>query len=151
MQAPDVRRPGGLGSGMMPCGSARWKLSTPFSRYSLSGFMADFGDGIRLAAFPLLAVQFTRSATAAAAVTAVQSLPWLVFSGGFGVLVEGTDRRRLMEVLDLARAAIIASLAAAILTHSAGLALIYLAAFTTGVGSALRDSATVACGRGRNS
>jgi hypothetical protein len=121
------------------------KLSTPFSRYSLSGFVADFGDGIWLGALPLLAVQFTRSATAVAAVTAMQSLPWLVFSGGFGVLVDRTDRRSLMEVLDLARAAIIASLAAAILTHSAGLALIYLAAFTTGVGSALRDSAAVAC------
>jgi len=121
------------------------KLSTPFSRYWLSGFVADFGDGVRLAAFPLLAVEFTRSATAVAAVTAVQSLPWLVFGGGLGVLVDRSDRRRLMEIVDLARAAIIAGLAAAILTHSAGLTLIYVAAFTTGVGSALRDTAAVAC------
>src|SRR5262249_13493384 len=39
----------------------------------------------------------------------------------------------------------IAGLAAAILMHSAGLVLIYLTAFTTGVGSALRDTAAVAC------
>ena len=28
-------------------------LRTPFARYWLSGFLADFGDGVRLAAFPL--------------------------------------------------------------------------------------------------
>ena len=38
----------------------------PFARYWLSGFLADFGDGVRLAAFPLLAVQLTRSPTAVA-------------------------------------------------------------------------------------
>jgi predicted MFS family arabinose efflux permease len=121
------------------------RLRTPFARYWLSGFLADFGDGVRLAAFPLLATEFTRSATAVAAVTAVQGLPWLVLGAGLGVLVDRTDRRRLMVIVDLARAAIIAGLAAAILTGSAGLALIYLTAFTTGVGSALRDTAAVTC------
>lgn len=121
------------------------RLSSPFARYWVSGFLADFGDGVRLAAFPLLAVQFTRSATAVAAVTAVQSLPWLVIGAGLGVLVDRSDRRRLMVVVDVARAAIIAGLATAILVHGAGLVVIYLAAFTTGVGSALRDTAAVAC------
>lgn len=36
-------------------------LRRPFARYWLSGFLADFGDGVRLAAFPLLAAQLTRS------------------------------------------------------------------------------------------
>jgi MFS family permease len=121
------------------------RFRTPFARYWLSGFLADFGDGVRLAAFPLLAAQFTRSPTAVAAVTAVQGLPWLVLGAGLGVLADRTDRRRLMVIVDVARAAIIAGLAAAILTRSAGLVLIYLTAFTTGVGSALRDTAAVAC------
>ena len=121
------------------------RLRAPFARYWLSGFLADFGDGVRLAAFPLLAAGFTRSPTAVAAVTAVQSLPWLVLGAGLGVLVDRTDRRRLMVIVDLARAAIIAGLAAAILTHSAGLVLIYLTAFATGIGSALRDTAAVTC------
>ena len=120
------------------------RLRAPFARYWLSGFLADFGDGVRLAAFPLLAAQFTRSPTAVAAVTAVQSLPSLVIGAGLGVLVDRSDRRRLMVAVDVARAAIIAGLAAAILMHGAGLVLIYLTAFTTGVGSALRDTAAVA-------
>ena len=121
------------------------KFRTPFARYWLSGFLADFGDGVRLAAFPLLAAGFTRSPTAVAAVTAVQGLPWLVLGAGLGVLADRTDRRRLMVIVDVARAAIIAGLAAAILARSAGLVLIYLTAFTTGLGSALRDTAAGAC------
>jgi MFS family permease len=117
----------------------------PFARYWLSGFLADFGDGVRLAAFPLLAAQLTRSPTAVAAVTAVQSLPWLLTGAGVGVLVDRSDRRRLMAIVDVTRAVIIVGLAAAVLTHSAGLILIYLTAFTTGVGSALRDTAAVTC------
>jgi predicted MFS family arabinose efflux permease len=100
---------------------------------------------VRLAAFPLLAAQLTRSPTAVAAVTAMQSLPWLLTGAGLGVLVDRSDRRRLMVIVDVTRAVLIAGLAAAIVSHSAGLALIYLTAFTTGVGSALRDTAAVTC------
>lgn len=117
----------------------------PFYRYWLSGFASDFGDGVRLAAFPLLAARMTGSPAAVATVTAVQGLPWLVLGAGLGVLVDRTDRRRVMVVVDVAQAAVIAGLAAAILTGSAGLVLIYLAAFITGAGSALRDTAAVAC------
>ena len=120
-------------------------LRTPFARYWLSGFLADFGDGVRLAAFPLLAAQLTRSPAAVAAVTAVQGLPWLLLGGGLGVVVDRTDRRRLMVAVDVARAAVIVALAAAILAHGAGLWLIYLTAFVTGAGSALRDTAAVTC------
>jgi Major Facilitator Superfamily len=117
----------------------------PFARYWLSGFLADFGDGVRLAAFPLLAAQLTDSPGAVAAVTAVQGLPWLLVGAGLGVIVDRTDRRSLMLVVDITRAVIIAALAAAVLAHGAGLVLIYLTAFTTGAGSALRDTAAVTC------
>jgi hypothetical protein len=57
----------------------------PFYRYWLSGFLADFGNGVRLAAFPLLAAQLTRSPAAIAAVTTVQGLPWLLLGTGAGI------------------------------------------------------------------
>jgi predicted MFS family arabinose efflux permease len=119
-------------------------LWTPFSRYWLSKFLADFGDGLRLAALPLLAAQLTRSPAAVSAATAVQSLPW-VMGAGLGVIVDRTDRRRLMVAVDTARVALIATLAGAILMHADSLVLIYLTAFTTGVGSALRNTAAVTC------
>jgi predicted MFS family arabinose efflux permease len=119
-------------------------LRTPFLRYWLSGLLDDFGDGVRLAALPLLAAQLTRSPTAVAAVTAIQSLPWLM-GPALGIIVDRIDRRRLMVLVDTTRAVIIAALAGAILGHADGLALIYLTAFTTGVGSALRNTAAVTC------
>ena len=121
------------------------RLRAPFARYWLSEFLSSFGNGVRLAAFPLLAAQLTRSPGAVAAVTAVQGLPWLLLGTGAGVIVDRVDRRRLMVAADLARAALIAVLAAAVLASHAGLALIYLTAFGTGVGSALRSTAAVTC------
>jgi MFS family permease len=121
------------------------RLRAPFYRYWLSEFLSDFGNGVRLAAFPLLAAQLTRSPGAVAAVTAVQGLPWLLLGAGAGVIVDRVDRRRLMVAADIARAALIAVLAAAVLAGHAGLALIYPTAFGTGVGSALRTTAAVTC------
>lgn len=120
-------------------------MGKPFPRYWLSGFLADFGDGVRLAAFPLLAAQLTRSPAAVAAVATVQGVPWLLLGGGLGVIVDRVDRRRLMAVVDVTRGAMIAALAALILAHGAGLALIYATAFVTGAGSALRDTAAATC------
>ena len=70
----------------------------------------------------------------------MQGLPWLLHGGGAGVIADRVDRRRLMVMVDTARAAVIGGLAAAVLAHGAGLALIYLAAFLTGTGSVLRDT-----------
>ena len=121
------------------------RIQAPFVRYWVSGFLADFGDGVRLAAFPLLAAGLTRSPTAIAAVTAVQTLPWLLLGVGLGVIADRTDRRRLMVAVDITRAAVIAALATSILAHGASLPLIYVTAFATGIGSALRDTAAVSC------
>jgi predicted MFS family arabinose efflux permease len=117
------------------------ELRAPFRRFWLSGFLADFGDGIRLAAFPLLAVQSTHSPVAVAAVTAVQGLPWLVAGPVLGVLVDRTDRRQLMAVVNALQALVLTALSVAVVTHHAGLSLIYLAALVTGLGGALRGAA----------
>lgn len=119
-------------------------LRRHFPRYWLSGFLAHFGDGVRLAAFPLLAAQLTRSPTAIAAVMAVQGLPWLM-GPAIGAVVDRTDRRWLMVLADVARTVMIAALAVAVFVDAVGLALVYLTAFVAGVGSAVRGTASVAC------
>lgn len=113
----------------------------PFPRYWLSGFLSDFGDGVRLAAFPLLAVQYTHSPAAVAAITAVQGLPWLILGAGAGVIVDRTDQRRVMASMSIVQAVMMAVLVAAIQAHGAGLWLIYLAAFVTGIAAGLRGTA----------
>lgn len=120
-------------------------IRAPFYRYWLSGFLSDFGTGVRLAAFPLLAAQLTRSPAAVAAVTAVQGLPWLLLGTGAGVIADRVDRRRLMVIADTGRTALVAALAVAVLMHNAALALIYVTGFLTGACSALRSTAAVTC------
>jgi predicted MFS family arabinose efflux permease len=119
-------------------------VRAPFPRYWLSSFLSDFGDGVRLAAFPLLAVHYTRSPAAVAAITAVQGLPWLFLGAGAGVIVDRTDRRRVMASMSIVQAVMMAALVVAILAHSAGLWLIYLAALVTGIAAGLRGTAASA-------
>src|SRR5205823_9372304 len=83
----------------------------------------------------------TGSPAAVAAVTAVQGLPWLLVGVGAGVVVDRSDRRRVMLAVDTVRGVVIAALAVAVLAHAVGLGLIYLTAFVTGIGAALRDTA----------
>ncbi|MGP4020435.1 MFS transporter [Saccharopolyspora sp. 5N708] len=120
--------------------AAEWARA-PFSRYWLSAFLADFGDGVRLAAFPLLALQVTNSPAAVAAVTAVQGLPWILIGLGAGAIVDRRDLRATMVVVDVTRAIVIAALALAVAMGALSLPLIYLTAFVTGVGALVRDTA----------
>src|SRR5215467_13039090 len=103
-------------------------IRRPFPRYWLSAFLADFGDGVRMAAFPLLAVQVTGSAAAVAAVSAVQGLPWLIGGLGVGALVDRWDLRRTMVAVDVVRTALVLALAFAVAGGFATLPLIYLTA-----------------------
>lgn len=68
----------------------------------------------------------------------MQGLPWLLVGAGLGIIVDRADRRRLMIIVDITRAVIIAALAAAVLAHGAGLVLIYLTAFTAAAHPAQR-------------
>ena len=113
----------------------------PFPRYWLSSFLADFGDGVRLAAFPLLAAEVTSAPASVAAVTAVQGLPWIAFGLGVGAVIDRRNLRAVMVAVDVARAMVIAALAAAVIAGAGSLALIYVAAFVTGLGSLVRDTA----------
>lgn len=117
-------------------------VRAPFPRYWLSSFLADFGDGVRLAAFPLLAARLTNSPAAVAAVTALQGLPWIAVGLGVGTLVDRWNLRSIMVWVDVARAAVIAALAAAVMADLASLSLIYAAAFITGIGALVRDTAS---------
>ncbi len=111
-------------------------------RYWLSDFLASFGSGLRLAAFPLLAAGITSSPTAIAAVVAVQGLPWLLIGPWVGVYVDRHDLRRAMVVVQVVQVVVIGALAAAVITHVYDLPILYGAALITGVASTVRTTAT---------
>ncbi|MFN2613269.1 MAG: MFS transporter [Actinomycetota bacterium] len=102
------------------------------------------GDGVVFSALPLLAVTLTRKPALVAGVTVAAGLPWLLFALIAGALVDRWDRRRVMASADGFRMAVFAVLGAAVLTHHAGLWLVYVCGFLAGTAQTLFDNAAQA-------
>ncbi|MCU0306505.1 MAG: MFS transporter [Thermoleophilia bacterium] len=124
---PGITGGGGLG----PRYARLWAAST----------VSNLGDGITLVAIPLLAASLTRDPFLVAVVAAAGQLPWLLFSLHAGAFVDRVDRRRLMVAVDLARAGVVAALAATVLTGVASLPLLAAVAFLQGSGEVLYANA----------
>ena len=114
---------------------------TPFRRLWASSAVSNLGDGMRVTALPLLAASLTRDPTAIAAVTAVVWLPWLVFGIVGGTVVDRVSRVGLMIGVQLARMLVVAALAFLVWQDAASMPLIYVVAFTIGIGEVLADTA----------
>jgi MFS family permease len=125
--------------------SARHATRTSdFTRFWLASAVSNLGDGIRLAALPLLAVTLTDDARLIAGTTAFSYLPWVLFGPLAGAIVDRHDRRQLMLLGQLGRGLAIAVLAAAVATDRASIALLYLTALVVSIGETLVDSASQA-------
>jgi len=86
-----------------------------------------------LTAFPLLAALLTRDPILISGITIATKLPWLLFSLITGAISDRMDRRRLMIGSDIARFAIVASLAATIVTDHSNIWVLYTCAFSLGI------------------
>jgi MFS family permease len=97
---------------------------------------------MRLTALPLLTAALTRSPLAVSAVAAAQGLPWLLFSLPAGALVDRWDRRRVVLVVNAARAVLAGLLALVVAVGVARVWLLAVAAFGLTFGETLADAAT---------
>ncbi|WP_019870360.1 MFS transporter [Salinispora oceanensis] len=116
-------------------------LGRPFWTFWSASTLANVGDGIRLAAFPLLAASLTANPIAVAAVAAAQSLPWLVTGLLAGSLADRRRPRALLAQADTARVVVLGVLVVAVAMGWASLPLVLLASFLLGVGETVRDTA----------
>src|SRR5574342_306809 len=91
-------------------------LGRPFWTFWSAAALANVGDGIRLAAFPLLAASLTTNPVGVAAVTAAQALPWLVTGLLAGSLADRRGARTLLAQADIARGMVLAVLVIAVAT-----------------------------------
>jgi MFS family permease len=117
------------------------RLPPAFWRLFVATASSNFGDGIGKTAFPLLAVTLTRDPIAVAVLTAAFFLPWLLLAIPAGVVVDRVDRTRAMALANIARAAVIAVLAAAVLAGMASLPWLYVGALALGTAEIVADSA----------
>ena len=105
-----------------------------FRRLIASAWAADLGDGVALAAGPLLVVSQTRDPFLIALATLLQRLPWLLFGLHAGVIADRYDRRTIIVTANAVRAGVLTVLAATIVTDTVSVAVVLVA--LTALGSA---------------
>jgi len=103
--------------------------------------ITNLGDGILLAAGPLLVTTITLEPFAVAMAVFLQQLPWVIFGIPAGALIDRLDRRRLVVVVNLLRAIVLGILAAGVASGTAGLPIIYGAVFLIGTAETFSDNA----------
>lgn len=119
-------------------------LGPGFRALLLGSLVSNTGDGIRLAALPLLAASLSSSPLLISAVTAAQYLPWVTFAPVGGALVDRWQRRRTILVTQAWRGVVMAGLALLVATGSAEIWHVCVVAFALTVGEILVDPSTVA-------
>lgn len=116
-------------------------LGRAFWTWWFAAVLTNLGDGIRLAAFPLLAAQLSDQPLLVGAAAAAAGLPWLLTGLAAGSLADRVDARRLLPAADTARVLVLAGLIALLVTERAGIATVLVAAFLLGVAETVRDTA----------
>lgn len=116
-----------------PATSARAGLGASYWRLLSAASLSSLADGTLKVALPLLARSSTDAPLAIAGVGFATMLPWLLLSLPAGAIVDRADRRTVLLVANLARAAILTLAAVLAVTGVESIALIYLVAFGAGV------------------
>lgn len=120
------------------------RLGPDYRKVWLASAVFNLGDGVTVAAAPLLAVTLTRDPVLVSGLSVAVHLAWLVFGLVSGALVDRWDRRRLMVAVDVLRAAVVSALALAVAADRGALWLLYAAVFLLGAGETLFDVASQA-------
>lgn len=119
-------------------------LGASFRALYFGSLISNIGDGIRLAALPLLAASLTRSPFLIATVTAAQYLPWLTFGPFGGALVDRWERRQTILTTQAWRGLVMAVLAVLVWADHAEVWQVCVVAFVITAGEILVDPSTVA-------
>lgn len=117
------------------------RLGSEFRTLWTAAAVSNLGDGLRVAALPLLAATITRDPARIAAVTAAIWSPWLLIGLYAGALADRVDRTALVRNVQLGRLIVAATLGALVLSHRASMPVLYAAAFLIGAGEVLVESA----------
>ncbi|HET9422586.1 MAG TPA: MFS transporter [Nocardioides sp.] len=116
------------------------RLGRDFRWLLASSWASNLGDGIALAAGPLLVASQTQSPILVAMAALLQRLPWLLFGLYAGALADRLDRRVVVIVSDLLRAVVLLVLTAAIVTDQVSIAWVLVAMFLLGVAEVFADT-----------
>ncbi|MFI2639534.1 MFS transporter [Streptomyces sp. NPDC018610] len=124
--------------------AARPAWGGAFGRLWSAAVLSSFGDALRTAALPLLAVSLTDEPLLIVSVTACGYLPWLLFGLLGGAVADRVDQRRAMWVVDAVRAVLVGCFAVAVGLGHASIALLIVLAFALTTLQTLFDNAATA-------
>lgn len=119
-------------------------LGAGFRTLWAASTISTIGDGVTLAAGPMLVASITRDPAAVALSAFALQVPWLLFGLISGVYVDRLDRRRLIAGVNLVRAAALGLLSVAAALDAVTLPLVYAVFFTLGTADTLADNASSA-------
>jgi hypothetical protein len=118
------------------------RLGRNFRWLVASSWVTNLGDGITLAAGPLLVASQTHNPLTVAMAAFLQRLPWLLFGPYAGVVADRLNRRAIVITTGFVRASILLLLTASILAHRVDVAVVLAALFLFGVNETFGDTTT---------
>lgn len=116
------------------------RLGLPFRRVVAASWVSNLGDGLSLAAAPLLVASQTHSPALVALAPLLQKAPWLILGLPAGAIADRVDRRMLLVLANLARAAMLSVLVAFLAFDRASIALVLGVVFAFGVAEVFADT-----------
>jgi predicted MFS family arabinose efflux permease len=116
------------------------RLGTGFRWLLASSWVSNLGDGLMVAAGPLLVASQSRNPLLVAAAAMSSQVPWLLFGLVAGALADRLDRRLIVIVVDSLRAIVLAGLCAVIVTGRVDIALVLVAMFALGTAEVFADA-----------
>jgi MFS family permease len=116
------------------------RLGTDFRWLISSSWVSNLGDGIAVAAGPLLVASQTKDPFLVASAALLQRIPWLLFGLQAGALADRLNRRLLVAIVDLIRAGILLLLCLSIATGVVSVTIVLIAAFLVGTAEVFADS-----------
>jgi MFS family permease len=118
------------------------RMGTSFRWLVGSAWAGNLGDGIGLAAGPLLVATQTSDPLLVAMAGLLQRLPWLLFGLYAGVLADRVDRRLLVIAVDLVRAGVLVVLTTALVTEHVNVTVVLVTMFLLGTAEVFVDTTT---------
>jgi MFS family permease len=115
------------------------RLGASFRWLWSASMLTNIGDGIVLAAGPLLVASQTRDPFLVSLAFFCEFLPSLLLGSVAGVVVDRVDRRRIIVVVNLTRAAVLGVLATAIATGTVSIAIVLAALLAIGTAETFAD------------
>ena len=115
----------------------KYDVGPVFRRLLTAYAIQTFGEGVVLAALPLLAASITTDARLVSIIALMLELPWLLLALPLGVVIDRLNRRRIILGTQALQALALALVAISVLFGQTHLIVLYVLAFVIGTGDIL--------------